>query len=882
MQVSRWVIVALLSLSSSAAAQVSTGRLTGDVTPTAYRLELSVSPKLPRFRGHTEIDVTVKGGETSITLHGRGLHVTTASVTQAGKTLSARYREVDPSGVARVELPRALEPGEAKLVFDYDAAFGSGPSGMYRLKVADRWYAWTQFEAIDARAAFPCFDQPGFKTPFTISLITAASDLAISNETETQSRPEHKLVRHDFATTAPLPTYLVAFAVGPFDVVEATVPASPQRAQPLPLRVIATRGQAAALAYALAETQPIVRLLEAYFDRPFPYSKLDQIASPVMGGAMENAGAIVYDDSILVLPAGAPVPSLQEFGMVAAHEISHQWFGDLVTPAWWEDIWLNESFANWLGYRIGEQWKPELNIGTGALEEGFRAMDLDALHEGRPIQEPIAASGQIESAFDVITYGKGGKVIEMIEGYLGPEKFQQGVRLHMQRYANANAASADFFRSLADAAGEPRLVAAMQGFVVQQGVPVVKVERSGANLLLAQSRYVPLGAPAAPPTNWTIPICVRAGTDKQCSLLDKPSGTLPFPGRNPRAAFIPNAGGHGYYRFQLTDPDWRALLATAPQLSPGEALATLDSLWAQWRAGSAPLSLLLEAARAFAGHADSYVAIDVGERLSLLRRRGMLAPAQLATYRKLFAELFSARLQKIGFDPKAGAYASERPDTQRLRGRLVDFMSAEAQDATLDKLLSDAAESWLSGDEHALDRTYLTVALSAWARRNGVQGVKRLWARLIASTDADLRQRGLKAIGDSDDPAIARWTLERVLKPELRSLEKLITLDRITESSQTRELGFDWVSRNFSTLIQQTNLSFINGIFRLAADFCSQSDADAVERSLRPQIEKLKRGALPLARILEDIRNCGALRANQESALQAAFPIRPSVDATLH
>lgn len=870
-----------LSTVNPAAASPPLGRLPANVTPLAYRIELTVVPEQPRFHGHVEIDVRAQGGETSLYLHGRQLHVSKTSVKQGARTEPAKYREVDSTGVAQLTFARALDPGEATLAFDYDAAFGTGAAGLYRQEVDKQWYAWTQFEAIDARAAFPCFDQPEFKTPYTVSLITAPGHVAVSNAPELRAEPRGKLVRHEYAPTLPLPTYLVAFAVGPFDVVESTVSATPQRPTPLPLRVIATRGQRDSLHYALQETKPIVRLLEAYFGSPFPYPKLDQIASPVMGGAMENAGAVIYDDSVLVLGPNAPVRIHQIFGMIVAHELAHQWFGDLVTPVWWEDIWLNESFANWLGYRIGDQWKPQLHLATGALVEGFRAMELDALHAGRPIHQPIASSAEIDSAFDRITYGKGGKVIEMIEAYLGAEKFQQGVRLHMQRYAGRNAASKDFFQSLADAAHEPKIVAAMHDFVSKQGVPVVKVERGAATLKLTQRRYAPLGATTPPATTWSIPLCVRAGATRKCQFFDTAEGSMPLPGKDPGALLMPNAGGRGYYRFELADSDWRVLIASAKQLEIAEALSVIDSLWAQWRAGNTPLALVLDATRAFAAHPEADVVIDVGDRLSELRARSLLSAAELPTYRALMSELFSARLKKLGFDPKSGVYTSDNPDNARLRAQLVRYLALDAANVELGDTLATAADSWINGDDQALDRTYLIEGLTIWLQRHGEAGAKRLFAKLIATNDADLRRRIARAIGGAGKPAVARQALANLGNKGLRPIDKLILASMITRDAETREIGFEWLSRNVTRLVKETNLSSISVVFDAPVNFCSEADAARIEKSLRPHVDAYKRGGLSLTRAVENVRNCGVLRTRQQAELAAAFAPKTKLDATL-
>ena len=361
---------------------VPQGRLPDLAKPVEYRVALTVLPEKQRFSGHVEIDVELVSAAQALWINGRDLRVWHAEARTSSGSVAATYEQVDPLGVARLDFSRELSAGKATLVLDYDAPFSASASALFHLKVGNDWYAWTQFESTDARGAFPGFDQPGYKTPFKVILTTHAGQIATSNALETGIQRDGALERHEFEPTRPLPTYLVQFGVGPFAVAVGEVPPTPQRAKPLPLRIVATQPNANKLDYALRETPRIVELLEQYFGQPFPFSKLDQIASPIMQGAMENAGADTYGDTLLLLDSGASIPQRQEFGMVVAHELSHQWFGDLVTPDWWSDIWLNESFANWMGYRIGNEWRPELNIGVGAIDEGLATMNLDSLAAG--------------------------------------------------------------------------------------------------------------------------------------------------------------------------------------------------------------------------------------------------------------------------------------------------------------------------------------------------------------------------------------------------------------------------------------------------------------------------------------------------------------------
>lgn len=862
-------LVLLMSPAAMAAGDaVPLGKLPDTVRPTAYRLDLTVAPERERFSGHSEIDVTLKAPSKSIYLHGRDLRVTTALARVGGRQIPATWTQVHKLGVARLDFATPLPAGKATLVFDYDAPFADGPAGLYRVKVGDEWYAWTQFQAIDARGAFPSFDEPGFKTPFTVSLTAPAGQVAISNAHETGSSRSGAMVRHNYAPTAPLPTYLVAFAVGPFDIVGGVVPPSPQRAKPLPMRIVATKGQKEKLRYALAETPRIVTLLEDYFGRAYPYDKLDQIASPVMGGAMENAGAIVYDDTLLVLDENAPTAQKQYFGMVVAHELAHQWFGNLVTPAWWDDIWLNESFANWMGYRIADQWRPELKIGAGAVNESLRAMNTDALKAGRPIRQPIRSSGEIDAAFDEITYGKGGQVVDMIESYMGPDKFREGVRLHLGRHAHSNATSDNFFRSLAEAAGDPRIVASMRSFVDQQGVPSVKVERAGDQLKLSQRRYRMLGIAGVPETRWTIPFCIRNDVARACMLLDQPIGTLRLAGQG---ALMPNAGAHGYYRFELSDVDWQALLAKAATLPTNEALAVTDSLWASYRAGGTGIDRLRDAARRFAGHESAIVAVDGGQRLAGLRARGIIEGPALASYRRFMVETYGPRLTAIGFDPRLGAHAADTPDRQKLRSDLVRLVADEAQDANLSAKLDAAATAYLGGDAKALDPAFWSAGFRAHLRRGGEPAARALMERALASTDANFREAAIGAVAGTGNPAIANWLLASLGDKRIRSTEKIAVIRGITSDLATGDIGFNWLKGNFAGLAKETNLSIVNNMFSIPGAFCSTSRANEIEAALRPQVQTLGRGALALDRTVERVRSCGALKEARGKEVAGAF-----------
>lgn len=833
-----------------------TGKLTGGVTPLAYRLDLTLEPDKPRFPGKVEIDVRIAAPARTIFLHGRDLAMHQASAAVGGRKLAGEWKQADATGVAALTFPEPLPAGPVTLAFEYDAAFNNGPAGLFRVKVGDDWYGWSQFESTDARSAFPSFDEPGFKTPFTVTLRTRPGQLAVSNAPRASSIKEGGLEVHRFQPTVPLPTYLVAMMAGPFAMVEGAVPPSPQRADPLPLRVISTKQNAGRMAYALEGSKAIVTHLEDYFGTAFPYPKLDQITTPIMPGAMENAGADLYADEILIMDENAPVPQKRDFGMVVAHELSHQWFGDLVTPTWWDDIWLNESFANWMGYRIGNAWRPDLNIASGAIGEGFAAMDIDGLVAGRPIRQPIATNAEIDSAFDSITYGKGGHVVAMIAAFMGDTKFRDGVRGYMAKHRHGNATSNDFFAALADAAGDERIVAAMRSFTDQQGVPLLTFNQKGGRYEVRQSRYAPLGV-LPRPARWGVPLCLRRGSERHCELMTGESLVLEIAGKG---ALIPNAGGAGYYRFELSERDWKALIADAEHLPAGEAQAAADSLLASFRAGRAGVSLLAALARNLSRNRDSHASAAASAIITGLAADEVIDEGALEAFRGFVAKTYRPVLAATGFDPKLGVYAGEDSDVSQRRSIAVARLVSTGRDKVLRRQLADAAAKYLAGDTAALDPGWFEPAFGLWLRASGFAGAQSLAGKALVSEDAQFRSAALDAVATVGDAKVAEWLLDAFKDPKLRPSEHRRLLSGIMLTGRTRDIGYRWFKSNLDKLTTGGDgIFFAARLPQLLGGFCSIARSREFAQDLRPRFTG-KSGALELERAIERVRNCGMLR----------------------
>ncbi|HTD11878.1 MAG TPA: M1 family aminopeptidase [Steroidobacteraceae bacterium] len=879
MQRSFFLLLAGLCVTTSGWAQSApVGPLPRDVTPTHYRLKLTIDPRQEDFSGETNIDVTVHHATRVIWLHGMGLKVTAVSVTSGKRQIPAQYAEVDHEfGIARVTTDTAVPAGKASLHFSYSAPFQSTGQGLYHTRIANDWYAFTQFEAIDARRAFPGFDEPGFKTPFDLTLTAPASDRVVTNTPEVRAvKLKDHLLRHEFATTRPLPTYLLAFVAGPVDIVELP-PIAPNAARPtpLPLRIVAAKGQGPRTAFAGSEAPKLLSALEGYFGMPFPYAKLDLIASPLGGGAMENAGAIIFDESLLLFGDHPPPRQQQIFGVVAAHEMAHQWFGDLVTPVWWDDIWLNESFAEWMGVKISDAWRPDLGIHADQMRQTLKAMDTDALRAGRQIHQPIRSNAQISGGFDNITYQKGAGVLGMIESYLGEERFRKGVRLHLQRHAYSVATAAEFFAAMAEGSGDPGVIDAFRSFVDQAGVPLVTVTAApdGRSLTLGQSRYRPLGSEGADSEVWKIPVCVdvigATHSSKTCTLLTSRTGTLALGPDAVGAVIHPNADGAGYYRFAVDAGTFKGLLAAVPKLPPREALSFADSVGAAFDAGKLSFTDLLAAAGVLANHPDRVASLHLGHKLEFVRDR-VASAAQRAPLQKKIDAIYKPRLQALGFDPAAGRYAGDPSEQQLLRGELIRIVALGGRDAEVRRVLTQAADRSLD-DSKALEPGIRGTAWGVAVQELGKPFADKIAPLAFSSTDPHLRQDAVAGLADAESSPVAEEARALVLdkRGDVTATVRVIFIQM--RNPVTRQATWQWLGTNQEALFARVPGMFQFFLAQLGDPFCSKAERARFDSVLGERLSKVSGGELQVGRTRETIDDCAALKDKLAPELRAAL-----------
>jgi alanyl aminopeptidase len=860
------------------------GPLSNDVVPVRYRLDMTIVPDAPVFFGEVAIDVEIAAPAQVIWLHGKGLRVREVRIESGGRRIGARYLEVDPSGVARLDLDAMPAAGPARIVFAYDAPFGHALEGLYRVVDGDLAYAFTQFQATSARQAFPGFDDPRFKTRFEIHVTARSTDAVITTTPGTGSQPaQDDHVRHTFAITPPLPTYLIAFAVGPLDVVPwAPVPADAQRAEPLPLRGVATRGKGARMEFALANTAAIVTALEDYFGTPMPYPKLDMLAVPdFWSGAMENVGAITYREEYLVLGESPSLGEKRWYVSLHAHELAHQWFGNLVTPKWWDDVWLNESFANWMAAKVAPRAFPELGMESDLLNDTLGVMRTDALASARQIRQPVPTNLEVGETFDSITYSKGAAVLAMLEGWVGEDAFRAGVQLHLRRFAHGVADTDDFLRSMAEGAREPAVVGALKSFLFQPGVPLVRARLDCATerpaVEVTQSRYLPLGSTASRDATWQMPVCVRyaaadGGTARQCERLVAPAGRIALPAGRCPAWVMPNAAGSGYYRVALDAAGWDALFQNLGALDESEVRTLQGSLSAAFRAGDADAATLVESFAVFAAHPAWEVALAPVDDLYLLRTWLATTPAARAGVEGRVRALYGKRLATVGLKPRAG----EPPGDSLLRAGLGNAVAVLGRDPAARAALLPAAEQYLETRgaafadlDHGLVKTALRVAVED--RRQTF--ADPLLAAALESRDATFRQRALSALAASPDAALGARLRGLLLDPRLGDAEASELAQAQAANEFQRDAMWAWMrdDTNRDRLLARMPSWSRSEIVWLGAGSCDATRADELTGWFQPLAEKLDGGRRALAQATESIRLCAALAAAAAAPVTAYF-----------
>ena len=740
--------VAALCLATSAQAAIRTQLPTG-VTPLAYDLSVTPDAKALTFHGAVKITLETASPRRRIVLNAAGLKIAEASLDGAPARVA-----IDPkTQTARFTVARSLSPGRHLLAIRYAGKINDGPTGLFHVDYEGGRMLATQFEPADARRFLPVFDEPSKKATFTLSAVVPEGQMALSNMPQTASTPlGDGLKQVRFASTPKMSSYLLFFGVGDLERISARVDGTT-------VGVVMRRGDTASGRYALEAATRILAYYNDYFGLKYPLPKLDLVAAPgEVGGAMENWGAILYSQNYLVVnPKLSTVEDRQTVFNVVAHEMAHQWFGDLVTMAWWDDLWLNEGFANFMAVKATDHIHPDWRPWLSAQSEKDLAIRLDARASTHPIVRPINSVAEAEQAFDSITYEKAESVIRMLEAYAGPARWQTGLRAYLAAHAYGETTSDDLWATIDKATGKPISTVA-HDFTLQAGVPLIRVDH-GSGVVVSQGRFGQGDASKASPS-WRIPVKVQAQGRHPADVLV--AGPQPHPLGDLAEPVIINSGQAGYFRTLYAPDQAAALAARFRDLDPADQIGLLDDGLALGLAGNAPVGDYLRLPAALPPAAEPLVWRDLVEGLVGLDGHFDPGPAQ-AAYRAWATRRLAPALHRVGFDRKAGEADNEAVLRDALLAGLAELDDREVFDEARRRFEADGQDlSRLSADARAW-------VLASLARGADAPLFEILLAQARSAKDPLEKEKLYEALAEVRSDALALRVLALAITDEIPS-----------------------------------------------------------------------------------------------------------------
>ncbi len=770
------------------------GKLPKDVIPHQYAAYLKPDLATGTFFGSETIEIEVLRATSAIVLNAAELHIDAASLAGKGMAELKLAPVLDTAHeTLRFDLSQPLAPGRYRLALKFHGTIHREARGLFQLEYkagrADKSLLATNMAPSDTRRLLPTWDEPAFRAAFKLTVDLPAHFKAVSNTPlEQEEQLEHGLQRLSFGVTPRMPSYLLVLVAGELE-------RSTTKQDGTEIGVVTTAGKQPQAAYALAASKDLLHYYNAYFGQPYSLPKLDQIAIPGgFNGAMENWGGIVYDEAtLLVDPANSPESMRKQSFIFNAHEVSHQWFGNLVTMAWWDSLWLNEGFASWMETKATAHFHPEWHVALDfqAAREGV--FDLDARKTTRPIDAPIASEEQAADAFDAIAYAKGQALVQMLEAWIGDEPFRKGVRAYMAAHRMSNTTGADLWAALETASGKP-VASLATSWTGQGGYPLLKVaqacEQGRRRITLTQEPYWLDEAPGA--RLWQVPVELSAAGGKTTTtLLLGQATTLYQPGCD--GALVVDPNGVGYFRVQYDDAAFATLAGQAAKLGDSARLRLLADSWSLARSGRLPLRDYAALAASYRDEPRAAIWGALAGQLTALDAIASDAPEQ-ATVQRFIRTLARPAFARLGWEEQAG----ESVDQRALRPLLAQLLIHAADPLTIEQGRIRFQRD--QGKPSTIAPSMREVVLLAGGVRTDTANYDELLARLTRTESAEERAALAEALTSAADPALAARTLELALGRTLPAQTTSHLVQQVAHSGHI-DLAWDFAVRHRDALL---------------------------------------------------------------------------------
>jgi aminopeptidase N/puromycin-sensitive aminopeptidase len=834
-------------------------RLPKSVVPERYTLVLTPHLEAATFTGKEKIEVLVRQPTSSITLNAAQIRFGSVRLLVNGKSIAPTIVQDKEKQQVTFHFNRTLTPGHYLLAIDYSGILNNQLRGFYLSTHKGKRYAVTQFEPTDARRAFPSFDEPGFKATFDVTLIAPKGDMAISNTNVISDKPGPGPDEHTvrFATTPRMSTYLVAFLVGQFQCTSGS-------SDGVPIRACAPPDQVQYTHYALHTAEFVLHFYDQYFGIKYPMPKLDMIAIPDFeAGAMENFGAITYRETAMLLnPQTASVAEQQRVAVDIAHEMAHQWFGDMVTMDWWNNIWLNEGFATWMETKSVAAMHPEWDMAAIVAESKNATLNLDARRVTRPIRAKADTPDEINQMFDGISYGKASAVLHMVENYEGKQVFREGVHKYLEAHMYANATAQDFWNAQTAVSHLP-INKIMDSFITEPGVPMLTFgSPHHGKVEVTQSRfYLNSDVRQSGDQQWTVPVCFDAENTsrQQCDVLTKPQQMLEVPASK---LFFPDAKAKGYYRygFQSKHVAYAVINGFDTNLSPVERIDGLGDLWATVHADQDPVGLYLNLVEKVKDDKNAHVIATALAPLGVIEDRIASSSKEIAALRA-----WELRTFKPAYDRLGAPSSSDTPNMRQLRATLFSLLGHAGDH----QVITDSrriADRYLSNPA-SVDPNLANAAMAVAAANGDAAFFDRLQHVYETSDNPQLQEQALHLLATFKNPSLERRALDFAASGKVKNQDSIFLFATGLVLPTTRKVTWQYLQQNWPKVRAQ-NTAFLMGSYLVSAagSFCSAQKKEEVQQFFTTH--PLPATSRALSGATQQIEDCITLRNQQEGNLK--------------